>query len=297
MLGLLKEVGNEFLEDDCPRMAAALAYYTAFSLAPMCILLLLLAGFFVRQEKVEQQIKQQAVTVVGQDGAKQVDVLLKNISTPNVGTLPGILSIVGLLFGATGVFTQLQKSLNDAWDVMPDPDQGGVWNFVTKRLLSLGMILALAFVLVVSLALSTVISMLDQQITYLLPNQLGEGAAYSFDLTTTVVALTIIFAAIFKILPDAKVRWRDVGVGAVLTAVLFVAGKFAMGWYLGSRNMGSTFGAAGSFALLLLWVYYSGMIVLFGAEFTQVWARRIGGGIEPEKGAVRVKRSIATSKD
>ncbi len=292
MLSFMKQVGREFSEDDCPRMAAALAYYTAFSLAPLMILLLLLAGLVLDPSDVQGKIETQVASVVGSDGAQQIRTMLQSASKPEAGSLPGILSAVGLFFGASGVVIQLQKALNDAWEVKPDPEQGGLWNFVTKRLFSIGMILGLAFVLVVSMAMSTVIAALDQQIVALLPAQLGEGAANAIDLSVTVVVLTLIFAAIFKVLPDAEVRWRDVMVGALLTAILFVIGKFAMGMYLGSKNMESTFGAAGSLALILLWVYYSGMILLFGAEFTQVWAKRRGKGITPEEGAVRVHEHV-----
>lgn len=295
MLSFLKQVGLEFSQDDCPRMAAALAYYTVFSLAPLMILLLLLAGIVFDPSDIEGRIEAQVASVVGSDGAKQVNTMLHSASNPEGGAWPGLLSGIGLLFGASGVVLQLQRALNDAWEVKPDPDQGGVWNFITKRLFSLAMILGLAFVLIVSLAMSTLISALDEKLIEYLPRQLGEGAAKGFDLTITVLILSLLFAAIFKVLPDAEVRWRDVFVGALLTSLLFVVGKFAMGMYLGSKNMESTFGAAGSLALILLWVYYSGIILLLGAEFTQVWAKRHGSGITPEEGAVRVTESIKKS--
>lgn len=296
MFSFLKQVFTEFSQDDCPRMAAALSYYTAFAMAPLMILLMLLAGLIFDPADVEGRIEEQVKSAIGADGAAQVKSMLKNASTPEAGSVPGILSVIGLLFGASGVVMQLQKALNETWEVMPDPDQGGIWNFITKRLFSVGMVLGLAFVLIVSLAMSTLISALDHQLISLLPAGLGEGAAKAFDLTVTLVILTLLFAAIFKVLPDAVVRWRDVSVGAFTTAVLFVLGKFAMGMYLGSKNMESTFGAAGSFALILLWVYYSGMILLFGAEFTQVWAKRRGLGVQPEEGAVKVEEHVRTRR-
>lgn len=291
MLSLLKQVAQEFIEDDCPRMAAALAYYTAFALAPLMILLLLLAGAVFDPSDVEGRIEEQVASVVGQDGAKQVRTMLQSASKPDAGSMPGLLSGLGLLFGASGVIVQLQRALNDAWKVKPDPERGGVWNFLSKRLLSLAMIFSLAFVLIVSLTVSAFISVLDEKIVALLPEQLGQGTVKALDLAITLIILTALFAAIFKVLPDARVRWRDVTVGAMLTALLFVLGKYAMGTYLGSKNMESTFGAAGSLALILLWVYYSGMILLLGAEFTQVWAKQRGEGIVPEEGAVLVKRN------
>ena len=292
VVSFFKQVGREFAEDDCPRMAAALAYYTAFSLAPLMVLLMLLAGVLWEPSDIEGRVETQVASVLGNDGAKQVKTMLHNASVPDAGSLPGILSGIGLLFGASGVVIQLQKALNDAWEVRPDPEQGGIWNFITKRLFSIGMVLALAFVLVVSLAMSTVISALDQQLVALLPGQLGEGTANAVDLVVSVAVLTLLFAAIFKVLPDAEIKWQDVMVGALLTSVLLVLGKFGVGMYLGSKNMESTFGAAGSFALVLLWVYYSGMILLFGAEFTQVWSKRHGHGIHPEEGAVRILERV-----
>lgn len=219
--------------------------------------------------------------------------MLKDASTPDAGSMPGILSGIAPLLGASGVVLELQRAPNDAWEVKPDPEQGGIWNFVSKALFSIGIVLSFAFVLIVSLAMSTQISAFDQQLFALLPDDRGEGAAKAFYLTVTLMILTLLLAAIFKVLPDAKVEWRDVMVDSLLTGVLPVLGRFAMGMYLGSKNMESTFGAAGSFALVLLWVYYSGIILLFGAEFTQVWAKRRGRGIQPEEGEVKVEARIA----
>lgn len=283
-----KQVVQQFVADDCPRMAAALSYYTVFSMAPLLVLLMLLASLFFESAEVQEEIQQQATQYVGPDAAQQVRAILRNASQPNTGSVAGWLSAAGLLLGASGVMGQLQRALNDTWGVKPDPERGGVKNFLLKRLMGVGMVLGLAFVLVVSLTLSTVISAMDTQLVAYLPAGLGEGAAWAIDLLLTLAVLTLLFAAIYKVMPDAQIAWRDVAVGALLTASLFVAGKFALGAYLGSKNMGSTFGAAGSLALILLWVYYSGMILLLGAEFTQVWASWRGREIMPQQGAVRL---------
>ncbi len=288
----LKEVMDEFLRDECMQMAAALAYYMAFSLAPILIITMFIAGFFFDSSDIHGQISQEVDQVLGDQGSEQVKEILDNAAKWEAGGVAGLLSVAALIFGASGVVVQLQQSLNNAWSVEPDPKQNGLWNFLTKRLISVAMVLSLGFVLVVSLAISSVMNMLDERLVGLLPGLLHSGVASLFDLGVTGLILLLLFAAIFKFLPDANVRWRDVGVGALLTAVLFVVGKFGLAAYLGSQSLESSFGAAGSLALILLWVYYSGLIFLFGAEFTQVWARRLGAGITPQKGAVRVRKKI-----
>jgi membrane protein len=203
------------------------------------------------------------------------------------GGVAAILGIIALLFGATGVMVQLQASLNKAWEVQPDPQQGGVKTFAVKRLLSLAMIVAVAFLLLVSLVLTAVLQAMAGVIATWLPNWMASWAPLAIDTAVSLVVFTLLFAAMFRWLPDADVRWRDTWIGAGVTAVLFILGKFALGLYFGMSDTGR-YGAAASFVLLLLWAYYSAAIFLFGAEFTQVWARRHGRRIVPEEGAVRV---------
>jgi membrane protein len=198
--------------------------------------------------------------------------------------LGAITSIVGLLLGATGFFLNLQGALNRVWEVKPDPEQGGFKSFIGKRVLSFGMLLGIGLLLAVSLALTAAISALGGVIGPSIP----KPAMLVITFVVDFVVLSSLFAALFKYLPDAEVGWRDVGVGGVTTGLLFVAGKFAIGLYLGRSNPGDAFGAASALAVLLVWTYYAGMIVLFGAEFTQQWAMRRGGGIRPEPGAVHV---------
>lgn len=290
MINILKQTVSEFSQDKCTRMAAALAYYTAFSLAPLLILIITICGFVWDPADVEGLVQTEIQEVVGEDGARQVKTMLKNATKSDRGVLASIMSIAMLLVGATGLVGQLQGALNDTWEVKPDPEQGGIWNFLTKRLLSFGMICGMAFLLLVSLVATSAISAMGDMIAGWLPDEVSKAVLMAINIALSLVVISIMFAAMFRYLPDAKVAWSDVAVGAVLTAVLFVAGKYAMGAYLGSKNMESTYGAAGSLALILVWIYYSSMILLFGAELTQVWAKVRGSGIRPEEGAIRVEQ-------
>lgn len=281
---LVKAAAKDFGEDECGVRAAALAYYTVFALPPLLILLIMIAGLVWDPQDVQRAIESQFAGMIGQSGAQQIHTIITQADRPGSGgAFATVASLAGLLFGATGAFLQLQGALNRVWEVKPDPEQGGVRNFITKRLLSLGMVLGIAFLLAVSLALTAGISAVGGAI-----GGVPDPLLYAIDLVLTLGTLTLLFAAMFKVLPDAEVAWRDVWVGGVVTALLFVAGKFAIGFYLGRSNPGSAFGAAGALAVVLIWAYYAGMILLFGAEFTQQWARQRGGGIRPEKGAVRV---------
>ena len=282
----LRRILRDFSEDECSVRAAALAYYTIFALPPLLILLTLVVGMFWDPADVQQSLETQFSSLVGQEGGQSIrEMIARGEQTGSNGPLATILGIGALLFGSLGAFMQLQGALNRAWEVKPDPKQGGVRRFIAKRILSAGMILAVAFLLIVSLAVSAVLSALGSSMTFI-----PEPALHWADVTVSFAVITVLFAAIFRILPDAEVRWRDVWVGALVTAVLFVIGKFAIGFYLGRSSPGDAFGAAGALAVILVWVYYAGMIVLFGAEFTQAWAERSGARIRPEKGAIHVEQ-------
>ena len=286
---LLKSAAQDFADDDCPRMAAALAYYTVFSLPPLLFLIITIAGVAFGQEAAEGQVEQQVTSLVGPDAAGQVQTMIQNASEQTSGgTIATILGIIALVFGATGVFAQLQDALNAAWEVEPDPEVSGLKNFIFKRVLSLGMILGIGFLLLVSLALSALLTGAGGAIASLLPGEASDVLLQIINFALSFVVVALLFAAIYKVMPDAEIAWRDVWVGAAGTALLFVVGKFLIGLYLGNTDAGSAYGAAGSLAIILLWVYYSAMIVLFGAELTQAWAKRYGQGIRPDDGAVRV---------
>lgn len=285
MLAFLKAIARDFSRDGCGVRAAALAYYTIFALPPLLILLILVVGLVWDPAEVQQAIEAQFSSLIGSDGARAIRDMLARVERPGAGGLVAtLLGIAALLFGAVGAFIQLQGALNRAWEVMPDPEQGGVKRFIGKRILSAGMFLAIAFLLIVSLALSAILSAIGTRFTFL-----PAPVLHLADGLSSFLIMTLLFAAIFKILPDAEVQWRDVWTGAVVTSVLFVIGKVVIGLYLGRSSPGDAYGAASTLAILLVWVYYAGMIVLFGAEFTQHWAEHRGRGIRPEKGAVKIE--------
>lgn len=284
MLQLVKATWSDFSRDECGTRAAALAYSTVFALPPLLILLVTVAGLVFSPAEVQRALETQFAGMVGQAGAQQIhEMLARGRNSAGGGLVATVGSVLGLLLGATGAFMALQEALNRAWNVKPDPKKGGVKAFVTKRLFSAGMVLGLGFILAVSLALTASIAAVGGMMGGGLPKVVMQVVNF----VLTLVVLSALFSAIFKILPDAKVEWRDVRVGGVVTAVLFVIGKFVIGLYLGRSNPGDAFGAASALAVLLVWTYYSGMIILLGAEFTQLWAERQGHRIEPEEGAVR----------
>jgi len=286
---LLKQSGKEFGEDGCSTQAAALSYYTIFSLPPLLLLILLILGAVLDPREVQAQLEGQLGALMGPSAAQQIRTILREADQPGSGgLLPTVLSIAALLFGATGAFGQLQSALNRAWEVTPDPEQGGLKAVLLKRVFSFGMILSIAFLLLVSLAVSAALSAFGDALGGFLPSGVSATLLQVLNQLVSLLVIAGLFAAIFKVLPDARVAWRDVWVGAGFTAVLFVVGKFLIGLYLGQSNPGEAFGAAGSLAVMFIWIYYSSMILLFGAEFTQVWAKRHGSGIAPDKGAVRV---------
>ena len=285
IVSLVRDSARDFSDDECPVRAAALAYYTIFALPPLLILLLMIAGLVWDPQDVQRALEGQFRSLIGEQGAAQIHTMIAQTDRPDKGgALATMLSIAGLLFGATGALLQLQGALNRAWEVKPDPKQGGIMAFITKRLLSLGMLLGIGFLLAVSLALTAGVAALGDAVGGGIP----EPVMYVVELGMSFAVLMLLFAAIFKILPDAETAWRDVWVGAGVTALLFVVGKFVLGLYLGRGDKGDPFGAAGALAVVLIWIYYAGMILLFGAEFTQKWAERRGGGVRPEKGAVHV---------
>jgi membrane protein len=277
------------MDDDCPSMAAALSYYTVFSLPPLLVLLLLLLGALVSPEDIQGTLEAQLRSLMGPAGSEQIRTILAHAHRPRGGTLAVVLGVGALVIGATGVFGQLQAALNKAWRVAPDPQKGGIRPFLFKRVFSLGMVLGLAFVLLVSLVLSAALSAFGDSLAHFLPAGVSASVLEAVNFAISLAVITLLFAAIFKVLPDAIIAWADVWIGAIFTALMFVGGKFLLGIYLGHSNPGEAFGAAGALALTFVWIYYSSMIVLFGAEFTQTWAVQRGKGIKPERGAVRVE--------
>lgn len=275
---LIKEAAADWSHDRAPRLGAALAYYTVFSLVPFLVVVIALIGLVLGQEAAQSAILSHIATMVGDQSAAAIKDMIRRADQPSTGLVATVLAVVTLLFGASGVFGQLQDALNTVWGVEPKEGRG-VWGFIKDRFLSFVAVLGTGFLLLVSLLLSSALAAFGNWFSGLLP--LPEALLHLFNFALSFVVVTGLFALIFKVLPDAKVAWRDVWVGALLTAALFTIGKYALGLYLGKSNVASAYGAAGSLVLILLWVYYSAQILLYGAEFTQVYANRLGERIVP----------------
>jgi membrane protein len=277
---LFRETFKEWQEDKASRIAAALAYYAVFSISPLLVIAIAIAGTFFGQQTAQDQITEQITALVGEDGVKPVLMALNNISQPEIRGLASLISIAVLLLGASGFFAQLQDALNTVWKVKPQPGRG-IWIFIRKRVASFMMVLAIGFLLILSLVLSAVVSTLSKYRVDYLP---GSAILWeNLDFIVSLSLMTFIFGLMFKYVPDAKIAWKDVFVGSVITAVLFLFGKFLLGVYLSKGSLGSAYGAAGSLIVLLAWIYYSAQIILLGAEFTQVYTRMYGSKIRPSK--------------
>ena len=282
---LLTETFRDWMEDKALRLAAALAYYSIFSIAPLLVIAISVAGLVFGVEAVRGQLDDQLQSVVGAQAADAVQAMVQSAAKPKQGWIGAVSGFVVLMLGASGVFGQLKDALNTIWEVKSQAS-GGIMSFVRERLLNFGMVLVIGFLLLTSLLLTTAIAVLNKYLGSFLGVPEAIWAVVAFVVSLALV--TVLFAVIFKVLPDAKVRWRNVWVGAFVTAVLFEIGKFGLGFYLGRESTASSYGAAASVVLLLLWVYYAACILLFGAEFTQVYARATGHLIEPAANAVPV---------
>ena len=286
--GLLKQTFSEWLEDKAPQLGAALAYYTVFSLAPLVLVLLAIVGLIFRNDPggAWNKITEQMSYFLDKSAVEVVQNIAQKAAQPNKSLVATIIGILLALFGASGVFGQLQDALNTIWGVKAKPGRG-IWGFLRSRFLSFAMVGGVCFLLLVSLTLEIVLKGFSHYIQGVLPGGIviAMAAYWIFDLAVII----LLFAIIFKFLPDAKIQWRDVWIGAAITAVFFAIGKWALGLYLGSGSAASAYGAASSLITLLLWVYYSSQILLFGAEFTQVYACRAGRGVVPDEHAIRVE--------
>lgn len=282
---LTRDAVMAWIDDFAPSMGAALAYYTIFSLAPMLVIVIAIAGFFFGQEAAQGEIVMQLRDIVGSTAASAVEGLLKSASEPGQGIVAATLGIATLAIGATAVFAELQSALDRIWKIPPDT-KGGIMGLLRKRLLSFGMVMGLGFMLLISLILSAVLAALGKWWSSMLGGWTIVLEALNVSVSFAIV--TGLFAMIYKFMPRASIPWRDVWVGALVTALLFTVGKFAIGLYLGKASIASSFGAAGSLVVLLAWVYYSAQIFLLGAEFTRVFALRYGS-------LARMKKASADS--
>lgn len=283
VFGLLKDTVTSFMEDKAPRLGAALAYYSVFSMAPLLIIVIAVVGVVFGDEAARGQVVGAIQGLVGQQGAEAIQTMILNARRPSSSLIATLIGIGTLVFGAAGLFGQLKDALNTIWEVKPKPGQG-ILSSILSQFWSLTAVLGTAFLLLVSLVLSAGISAVATYLGNILP-----GGAVLWEVINQVVSFGVtwlLFALMFKYLPDVKIAWRDVAVGAAVTTALFTIGKFAIGLYLGMSTFSSTYGAAGSLVVVLFWVYYSAQILFFGAELTKVYANRFGSRIKPAENAL-----------
>jgi membrane protein len=294
-LSLLKQTFEEFLEDKAPQLGAALAYYTVFSLAPLILVLLAIVGVIFRDDPagVWNKLTQQMSYFLDASAVQLMQNIAEKASQPGKSTIATIIGVGLAVFGASGVFGQLQDALNTIWGVKAKPS-AGIWGFLRNRFLSFAMVGGICFLLLVSLAIEALLKGFSHYVQSVLPG--GIVVAVGVYLIFDFAVIVLLFAMIFKFLPDVKIQWHNVWIGAVMTAILFGLGKWVLGFYLGSGAAGSAYGAASSLITLLLWVYYSSQILLFGAEFTQVYAQQAGRELEPSHYAVRIETKEIESR-
>lgn len=280
---MAKETAKEWSDDDASRLAAALAFYTLLSLAPLLVIIVAIAGMALGQDAARGKLTAELAGVVGREAAKGIEAVLASAKSPTGGLVGSVVGGVVLLVGASGVFGELQFALNRIWEVKAKPGRG-ILGEVKDRFFSFTMVLGVAFLLLVSLVLSAMLSAIGRSFTDLLPG--GEIVWQVVNFGASFAMVTALFALIFKYVPDVTIRWSDVWLGAAVTALLFTVGKSLLGIYLGKASFGSSYGAAGSLVVLVVWVYYSAQILFLGAEFTQVRARHRGRTLEPTDKAV-----------
>ncbi|GAB3696963.1 YihY/virulence factor BrkB family protein [Spirosoma flavus] len=286
---MLKDAFNGFQDDRCLKLSAALAYYTVFSLAPLLVLIISLFSIFLGEEAIRGQIFSQINGLVGNEAAKQIQEMIKSVELSGKTNTALVIGIVTLLIGASSLFIEIQDSINLIWRVKPKPKRGWV-KLLKDRLLSSSLVVSLGFLLMVSLIINGIVAAMSDYLVRFIP---GVGVyiimAVNFTISTAVIAL--LFAVIFKVLPDAKIAWKDVRWGAIFTALLFMLGQYLIGLYINTTGTSSAYGAAGSLIVILTWIYYTAAILYFGAEFTQAYANHFGIKIEPADYAVYVEQT------
>ena len=280
---LIKQTALEWNEDRAVRLAAALAYYTVFSIPPLLLIVVVVTGLFVDRATVQGQVVGQLNTILGEGGSEIFDAMFAYAAEIDRGGLATLIGLLALFFGATGVFAQLHEAMNTVWDVTTTDEGANLWHIVKKRFFSFTMVLGVAFMLLISLVVSAALAALDEYARGVVPE--AEAMLQTVNFFASLALTIVLFAGIFKVVPDARVRWNDVWIGATITGVLFTVGKWALGQFLAGNATVASYGTAGSIVLLMLWVYYSTNIFFFGAEFTKVWARRHGTPIKPDQDA------------
>jgi len=284
---VLKQTIVNFFEDDSFSYASSIAFYTIFSMPAILIISLSIGATVYERDIVQKELINQVARLIGPDSAGDVEEILINAALDSTGTFAKIVGIATLIFSATTVFISLQTSLNKIWGIKPKPERGFV-KYLINRLLSLAMVISIGFLLLVSLIIDTALVVVQNSLSKVLAGWALYLVA-GLNILISLAMIAFIFAILFKVLPDAKIKWRDVWVGSVITTALFTLGKFLIGFYLGNSSVNSAYGAAGSLVIILIWVYYSTVIFLFGAELTSVYADKLGSHIEPYHNAVKVQ--------
>jgi membrane protein len=289
---LVKQAVDDWIAAKCPTLGAALAYYSVFSIAPLLILVIAAASVFFGEQAAEKNIAHEIEGTLGGPVARAIQSILANNAEGTRATGATVIGLVLLLVGAAGVFGQLHDSLNTIFGVEPKPSQG-IGGWFRDRFMSLTMVMGTGFLLLVSLIINTVLSAMNSALTR---SWLGDAVLWqTVNLAASFAIITVLFAFIYKFIPDVQLAWRDMWVGAMLTSALFVLGKYVLGWYLGQASTTSAYGAAGSLVVILLWVYYASQILLFGAAFTRVYANRLGSNVKPSSNAVLVNPRMSDS--
>lgn len=290
---VLKNSFRGFINDKVPKLSGSLSYYMIFSMGPLLLIIISVCGIFFRREAIEGGIYQQLENFTGPDTAIQLQQIIKNASLSGKTTIATVIGIVTLLIGATSVFAEMQDSINSIWGVKAKPKKSWL-KFLQDRVMSFSIIISLSFLLLVSLGVSALIETFANYLKQSFPD-VTVVIFYIINLIITIGITSFIFGVVFKVLPDAEIRWKDVLAGAVVTTVLFLLGKFAISFYISKTSVGSTYGPAGSLIILVVWIYYSSMILYFGAEFTKFYALQYGAPIHPSKFAVTVEQ-VETEK-
>ena len=285
---ILKKASNGFIDDKLMKLSAALSFYMVFSMGPLLLILITISSIFFGRAAVEGKVYAQLQGFIGHDTAVQLQSIIQHAAITGKSTLATITGVIVLLIGASSVFAEIQDSINMIWGLKPKPKSGWI-AFLKNRLLSFSIIISLGFLLLVSLSISALVEEFGNHLKLIIPG-MSVILIYTINLCITIGITTFIFAVIFKVLPDAEIKWKDVTMGAVATMVLFLIGKFAISFYISKTNVGTTYGAAGSLIILILWIYYSSMIVYFGAEFTKFYAVTFGDEIKPTDFAVTVRQ-------
>ena len=285
---LLKKTMESFIDDEALKFSASLSYYTIFSISPLIIIVISVAGLVFGQDAVEGRVYYQIKSMIGSDAALQIQHIIATVQLQDKGVAGTIVGFCILFFGASGVFTEIQSSINYIWGVKAKPKKG-ILKFIINRLLSFSLIISIGFILMVSLLVNSMMDILYDRLQRLLHiTEASVVVLYGLNMVLIFVVITALFTVIFKVLPDAYIKMKDALLGASFTAVLFILGKFLIGLYVGKSNLGVTYGTAASIIIILVWVYYTSIILYLGAEFTKTYAKLRGGGIKPNAQAVYI---------